>query len=149
MKRLNFTLVLIFFSFSVVAQGTTQQEYTYMKKSLFPDLADGRDIKRGYYTEEMQNVRGGSIDVDFIKLMREKDSTIAGIIIKTSSSEFMGSGVSYWVLPAGNTSTVVSYGWDEWKKDVMAMTSGIRYCVLTWMGQNYSQLLSWHNKQVQ
>lgn len=132
-----FTLIGICTFLLTSAQVTTADEYNYMKTSLVKDMAEYRDLKRGYYANYVDSTQGGSINVYFIKFGRDKDSTAAGYVIKTVSSDFWGSGISYWYMPAANSKTKVSYGWDAWNTSIIAMTEGIKNVLLSWFSQGH------------
>lgn len=134
-----FTLLTFFFFHSTSAQVTTEIEYNYLRTSLVKDLSEYRDIKRGYYTQQTDSIKSGSIAVQLIKFGRDKDSTAAGYIVKTVSDEFLGTGTSYWYMPAANKGTMKSFGWDKWNGDIAAMSSGIKNVLLAW----FSQRIKW------
>ena len=60
---------------------TSEEEYNYMTKGYAIKLSSGLDMKKGYSISKLQKIEKGSYSFDFKKLIREKDKSLAGIIV--------------------------------------------------------------------
>jgi len=131
MKGLIFTL-LVFCSLAIHAQATTEIEYIYMKNGFREIEEKGNDLKKGYIAEDLNSHVLGDVTLKLV-LLKRVDGSIAGIILKSSSTASFGSGTKYYCIPAANNATGESYGWDLFYKDVDLMTSGVKTAVIQWM----------------
>lgn len=96
------------------SQATTEQEYNYMKKG-FRDVEErGLDVKSGYYVEELKG--SPVIEYTYTALWRTKDSSLAGIIVKTTYGN-----PKYYCIPAVSYTDNKSFGWNLFFKDVDTM----------------------------
>lgn len=129
------------------AQNTTETEYNYMKKGYRQVAESGLDVKRGYVIQELSPMTYEGVTIYFTKLLREKDKSIAGIIVKSASSQSFGSGTTYYAIPAVNSGTEKSFGWDDFFSDVVnVMTTGVKNVMLRWLAYRMSYEMA-GNKQ--
>jgi len=99
--------IFIFFFTSVflnltIAQNTTEEEYNWMSKGYSVMLSSGLDMKKGYYFddnhEKSESISNYLFTYKFLR--REKDKSLAGIVIIAKSSS---SGRTYFYgLPIGS-----------------------------------------------
>ncbi|HMJ48150.1 MAG TPA: hypothetical protein VK498_12530 [Ferruginibacter sp.] len=120
-------------------QSTTEAEYNYMKRGYAQIETSGLDLKRGYFTEVMKGLNNDKITVTFTKLLREKDKSIAGIIVKSVSSDPWGSGTKYWAIPAVSKEGAESYGWDLFFNEASnLMSPGVKDLIFKWIAYRMS-----------
>ena len=114
MKSLFTLLILpIAIATTAIAQNTTEEEYNWMAKGYSVMVSSGLDMKKGYYFDDDQehSESKGSYSFSYKVLRRERDKSLAGILITARSSV---SGNSYYYgLPVG-----------EWKQDADAWGAG-------------------------
>jgi len=65
--------------------------------------------------------------------LKRTDGTLAGIILKTVSTETFGSGTNWYAIPSVNTNSGNSYGWKLFYSDLELMSTGMRFHVIKWM----------------
>lgn len=137
--KVIFTLAAFLFFTNAHSQATTETEYNYMKKGYASVESQGLDIKRGYYLEELSPVKTPTINATFFLFKREVDKSLAGIIIKTVSTESFGSGTQYWAIPAVSLKEKESYGWMYFNNDVVnVMTVKVKNIIFQWMAYQMS-----------
>lgn len=137
MKVTLLTAVFTLFTAIVFCQATTELEYNYMKKGYWANLAMGNDLKSGYKLQTLKPYESGSVTINFYVLRRDNGSLV-GMMIKTVSSDAFGSGTNYYAMPAANTVTENSYGWQNFWQDVETMTSGMKSHFIRWLTYNYA-----------
>lgn len=142
MKRL--ILLAVFTCMTVISfgQGTTQTEYTYIKIGYKETFEKGHDVKKGYIVKtisEDEIING--VKITAALLLRETDSSLAGISLKTFQEGLLGNTTRYYCIPARSTTKKESYGWKEWNSDIKLMNESELEAVVGWMSQRYSYLL--------
>jgi hypothetical protein len=67
---------------SCFCQNTTQEEYNFMAKGFKAMVESGLDMKKGYYLRDtlVLTASEGKYNIHFVKMLREKDKSLAGII---------------------------------------------------------------------
>ncbi|OWY19356.1 hypothetical protein C7N43_01110 [Sphingobacteriales bacterium UPWRP_1] len=90
MKRAVFMFLLLFAASYMYAQdGTTWEEYNYIKKGIAVQAANGLDIeKKGYKVESYTSFKAGPFSVTFDYLRRTSTKKIAATIIGVSGSTY-------------------------------------------------------------
>ena len=130
-------LLILFAPTFCIAQSTTQAEYNYMKLGYREVAEKGNDIKRGYTITELPQFIAGELTINATMLIRN-DSTIAGTVLKTSSTAAFGSGVNYYVMPAVNMKEKESYGWNNFFAEVNTMSGGQKSGIIQWLSYRLS-----------
>lgn len=131
--KFTLTLLLIFSATVTFAQATTQSEYNYIKRGLKDVDEKGMDAKSGYTLIDMPVYEFGSLKILARKVIRDHNSTLAGISIITYDASTFGSGKNYYCIPAPNTKTADSAGWAEWNKDIDLMGDIQRKAIIRWL----------------
>jgi len=99
----------------VHAVPTTMEEYNYMTKGYYIQVASGLDMKKGYYFEDMGEHKIGNYTFNVKKLIRENQQTLAGTMI-ISHAEISGK-TYYTAIPVNNSELMKLYGAEVGKWD--------------------------------
>ncbi len=136
MKKLLLLLLLPTFAFS---QATTETEYNYMKKGYRDVEERGLDVKSSYYTVELNKQTVGDYKMSYTLLRRTKDSSIAGVIIKSVA---YNNPANYYCIPAVNVKGKESYGWDLFYDDINKMNCTEAKVVMQHLAYNLAFAMS-------
>jgi len=91
------------------------EEYNYMTKGYYIQVASGLDMKKGYYFEDMGEHKIGNYTFNVKKLIRENQQTLAGTMI-ISHAEISGK-TYYTAIPVNNSELMKLYGAEVGKWD--------------------------------
>jgi len=122
MKTILLSLIL-FTGVELKAQNTTQEEFNYMSKGYARMVAEGLDLKKGYYLSDTARftIENKKYFFTFYNLMRLSDKSLAGTIVIAKSNI---SGNSYYLgIPAAKSdmsidlnptlmAQISNYNWD-------------------------------------
>lgn len=122
MKTILLSLIL-FTGVELKAQNTTQEEFNYMSKGYARMVAEGLDLKKGYYLSDTARftIENNKYFFTFYNLMRLSDKSLAGTIVIAKSNI---SGNSYYLgIPAAKSdmsidlnptlmAQISNYNWD-------------------------------------
>jgi hypothetical protein len=97
----SFFIVFVFLCVKSYGQNTTEEEFNWMNKGYKVMITSGLDMKKGYYFEDSQGFSSisGNYEIEYKFLKREKDNSLAGILIAAKSS--INGNVNYYGMPIG------------------------------------------------
>ena len=136
------------FAVTTFAQNTTEEEYNWMTKGYKNMVADGGDIKKGYYFDGERTDERTSYTFTYKLLRREKDKSIAGTLIVAYSKG--SSNTYYYCLPAldfdGEQYTSSSY-MSNLSDSVWDLDRAMSHNLFVSLAQYFSSLMTHYYKQ--
>ena len=87
------------------------------------------DVKAGYVATVLRKIKINDYNLTFTLLARS-DNTVAGIIVKSITPASLQNATNYYCIPAINSPSKASYGWNLFESDINAMQTSEAKAIL-------------------